>query len=211
MTKTVEQLQAEIESALASIKKLEGLNDTLKLENKTFSSKVAEALSEKEAAQEKADREAGNIEALERRLTTKFQNEMNAITKERDTLANDLRTVRVDNEIKSALTSNKVMAELSEGAEALLLRKVQYEDGVATIDGKSIQDAAKALFNSKAGAYYVAGPDSSGSGSTGATSAKPASRPFNETEYSIQRKTDPVGADAWAKNTNNDWIIPPAQ
>lgn len=169
MNKTVEELQASLEEALNSIKKLEGMNDTLKQENKTFSSKVAEAKSEAERAQEKADREAGNIEALERRLNNKFENERNALIKERDTYADELRTTRVDNEIKTAIAAANVMPEFAELIEARMLRLVSYEDGVATVDGKSISDATKAYLKTPTGLKTVRAPESSGSGSTGAT------------------------------------------
>lgn len=204
MTKTVEELQAELEAAKASITNLEGTNASLKTENKDYKSKISKALTEKEEAEANAEREAGNIAAIEARLTKTFQAQIDALTAERDAHAADLRTMRVDNEVKSAMAANKVRPELQPAVEALLLRQATYDDGVATINGKPIADAAKAFFSSKDGSYFVSAPESTGSGSTGTSgvsAVKFSKAPETPQEYNDFMKysaTNKAEANAYA-------------
>ncbi len=157
-----EELKAALTKAQDSIKALEAKNfDVI--------GKLQSAESAREEAAERAEREAKDVEALEKRLNSKFQKQIADLAAERDTLAAEIRTTRVDNEVAKAIASSNVRPELVPAVEALLLRQATYEDGVATINGKSISDAAKSFFSSKDGSHYVRAPESSGSGSTGAT------------------------------------------
>lgn len=124
---------------------------------------------EAENALDTASTAAGDELSKLQRAYTKLEKQVAELTGERDTFASELRTTRVDNEVAKAIASSNVRPELVPAVEALLLRQATYEDGVATINGKSIADAAKSFFTSKDGSHYVRAPESSGSGSTGAS------------------------------------------
>ena len=171
-TPTIDQLQAALEkanaavdAANASIAKLEGKNSELIDREKTERARAEAAEKQLEDAEENAG--ASTELAKLQRAHTKLERALETMTAERDTLSGDLRTIRVDNEVKTALVANKVKPELQPAVEALLLRQATYEDGLATINGKPIADAAKAFFTSKEGSYFVSAPESTGSGSTG--------------------------------------------
>lgn len=146
-------------------------NADLKRERDDAKRELRELRREKEDAEKQREREDKDIEALERRLTREHADALKTVTDERDALANDLKTVRIDNEIKTAITNGKVMPEWAELVESHLLRRVTYEDGVATIEGKSIADAAKAYLKTPTGMKTVLAPESTGSGSTGNSGA----------------------------------------
>jgi len=95
------------------------------------------------------------------------------LTGERDSLASELRTTRVDGAISAAIASGNVRPEMVEAVEAILHRKAQYEDGAATIDGKSIADFAKSYF-AKDGAHFIRAADNAGADATGNNGSKPA-------------------------------------
>lgn len=153
------------------------------------------------------DAKAENGTELQKALNDikKLNKQVETLTSERDTFATDLRTVRVDNEVAKAIASGNVRAELVPAVEALLLRQAQYQDGVATIDGKSIIDHAKSFFSSKEGAFYVNAPASSGSNSTGTVGAKPqrmTKETFNATEFMKIKVENPALAAELAAEMN---------
>jgi hypothetical protein len=158
--------------------------------------RAEEAEQAREAAAEEAERQSGNLEALEKRLEAKWQKKYDALAAERDALSGDLRTIRLDNEVKSAIAAGNVRPELVPAVEALLLRQAQYDDSTkqANINGAAIGDYAKEFFGSKEGSFYVNAPASSGVGSTGSTPAKPqrmTKETFNATEYLNIKKENP--------------------
>lgn len=195
------ELEKRIETLEAALNKAEEEKKAALGEKFKANAALKEAQEAREAAAEEAERKSGDLEAIEKRLTTKFQKQVDELTRERDTLAGDLRTIRVDNEVKSAIASGNVRAELVPAVEALLLRQAQYDDGVATIDGKSIADHAKSFFSSKDGAFYVNAPASSGSNSTGSVGAKPqrmTKETFNATEFMKIKVENPALANELA-------------
>lgn len=177
MTDKIEELQTKLEQALTSITKLEGLNGTLKQEVDKYQSGYREAKREadeartaSEALAEAREREAKDVEALEKRLTAKFQREIDGLKTERDRLDGDLRTVRVDNEIARAIADGNVRPEMVRAVTAMMKAEVAYADGIATIDGKPVADHVAEYLSSKEGAHFVRPADNSGGGASGGTS-----------------------------------------
>ncbi|QCB39197.1 kinesin [Sphingobium sp. PAMC28499] len=151
---------------------------------------------------------AGDELAKLQREYNKLEKALNEMTGERDTLAADLRTTRVDGAISAAIASGNVRPEMVEAVEAILHRKAQYEDGAATIDGKSIADFAKAYF-AKDGAHFVRAADNAGAdanGNNGAKSVDYANKPFALGEYQQMLQTNPEAAAAWADATGNGFL-----
>lgn len=161
-------------------------------------------------AEKLADEAADNLAAGDelkslQREFNKLQKTVETLTGERDTLASDLRATRVDSAISAAIASGNVRPEMVEAVEAVMHRKVQYDDGAATIDGKPIADFAKTYF-SKDGAHFVRAADNSGADATGNNGAKAvdySNKPFSLTEYQTLRGTNPQAASAWAEATGH--------
>lgn len=184
------------EQMLARIAELETEKTALKTKNselidreKVAKTKAEEAESAREEAAERAERDAKDVEAIEKRLTAKFQKDIDKLTAERDTLATDLRVIRVDNEITKSLSESNVRPEVGEALTALLKSKVQYNEGVATIDGQSIFEFTGAYLGSEAGAFFRRPADNSGGGAVGNTqksvNGRLTKRPTTPAEFDI--------------------------
>lgn len=195
--KTAEQLQAELEEALASITKLETKNSELIGREKSARNKAEEAEAARDEAAEKAERDAKDVEALEKRLTNKYEKEIKDLKAERDSALGDLKTIRVDNEIKTTLSGLGLKAEFVPVVEAYFHSKVQYEDGQASIDGKGIADWAKE-WSAKDGAIYRPAPNNSGAGALGNDGSKATQFEIPKSEADISNdlmklaSTDPT-------------------
>lgn len=175
--KTAEELQADLEKALESIKKLEAKNSELIDREKQAKTKAEEAEAAREEAASEAAAKAGDVEAVKKQLEAKHKKELDAITRERDELSNSLKTIRVDNEINSTIASLGIKTEFVPAVEALLHRRVEYTDGVATIEGKPITDWAKE-WSTKEGAVYRPAPNNSGAGAMGNDGSKATALPI---------------------------------
>ena len=169
--------------------------------------KRAEAAeSENEQLADKAS--AGDELAKLQRDFKKLEKQITDLTGERDTLAADLRTTRVDGAISAAIAAGNIRPEMVEAVEAVLHRKVQYEDGAATIDGKSIADYAKGFF-AKDGLHFVRAADNAGADATGNNGAKSvdySNKPFNLGEYQTMLVDNPEAAAAWAEASGNGYL-----
>ncbi len=169
---------------------------------------------EAENALDTASTAAGDELSKLQRAYNKLEKQVADLTGERDTFASELRTTRVDNEVAKAIASSNVRPELVPAVEALLLRQATYEDGVATINGKTIADAAKSFFSSKDGSHYVRAPESSGSGSTGASAVDTSgwsNAPSTADEYTRYMKltvSDPAAATSLADKWNRPDLKP---
>lgn len=161
------ELEKRIETLEAALTKAEEEKKAALGEKFKATTALKKAQDDTEAAIEDAKANAGS--ELDKALNEnkKLAKQVADLTGERDAAHTDLKTIRVDNEVKSAISAANIRPELVPAVEALLLRQHKYEDGVATIDGKSITDHAKKFFSSKEGAYFVRAPESTGSGATG--------------------------------------------
>ncbi|MGU3389163.1 kinesin [Sphingomonas sp. M1A8_2b] len=161
------ELEKRIEALEAALTKAEDEKKAALGEKFKATTALRKLQDDQESAIEDAKAATGT--ELEKALNEikKLTKQVNDLTGERDTFASDLKTIRVDNEVKSAIAAANIRPELVPAIEALLLRNANYEDGAATIDGKSIGDHAKSFFKSKEGSYFVRAPESSGSGATG--------------------------------------------
>ena len=122
-------------------------------------------LADKEAAEAVAAEKAGDWDKLKTQLEAKHKKEIDGLKAQLETASNHLRTIRVDNEIAQILAKSGVTAAHVPAVEALMHRKVEYADGQATIEGKSVSDWATEYF-AKDGAIYRPAPDNSGAGAS---------------------------------------------
>lgn len=165
------ELEKRIETLEAALTKAEDEKKAALGEKFKATTALKKLQDDQEAAIEDAKAQTGT--ELDKALNDikKLTKQVTDLTGERDRFATDLRTVRVDNEIKTAIAAGKVMPEFAELVEAHLLRRVQDTDGTFTIDGKSITDATKAYLRTPTGMKTVLAPESTGSGSTGNSGA----------------------------------------
>lgn len=162
----IEQMKADHEAEKASI-----LNKNKELVDREKAAKVKadEAQAAREAAEEDAERKAGDITAIEKRLTDKFQKEIDKLTAERDTLSTDLRTIRVDNEITRALAEGNVFEHNLEPLTYMFKAKAKYENGTGNIDGKAIGEYISEYLAGEVGSNYRRGSTNSGASAAGNT------------------------------------------
>ena len=163
-----EDLAATIADLQKQLEKVNGKNKELVGEKLTWKTKAQEAQDAADEAATRAAERGGDVEALKaahQRDLKKLQDQLSA----RDA---DLRTIRVDNAIKDAITLGNVKPEYARAVTALLKSDVDYVEGQATIEGKSIQDYAAAYFKSKDGQHFVRASDNTGGGATGSDGAR---------------------------------------
>jgi len=203
---TEEELKAKIASLEAEKAALKNKNSELIDREKAERTRAEAAEKLAEEAEENAT--AGDELAKLQREYKKLEKSLSDITTERDTLASDLRSTRVDSAISAAIASGNVRPEMVEAVEAILHRKVQYEEGEASIDGKSIQDFTKTYF-AKDGAHFVRAADNSGADATGNSGAKSvdySTKPFALGEYQALLSSNPQAAAAWAEASGNGYL-----
>ena len=174
----------------AKVKELHGIIKNLQSEKET-----------EQAAREEAEAEAatkaGDVNKVREQLEAKHKKEIDKLVSANEALSNDLRTIRVDNEINQAIASLGIMPAHIPAVEALLHRKVQYADGQATIDDKAIAEWASE-WSAKDGAIYRPAPNNSGAGAMGNDGAKAniLSVPKSATELTSEHyqlaKSDPT-------------------
>jgi hypothetical protein len=171
-----EELAATVADLQAQLEKVNKKNRELVTEKQAAKTAAQEAKDAADDAAAEAAAKGGDIEALK----TSHARALKAIQDKLDARDGDLRTIRLDNEVKSAITSGNVRPELVPAVEALLLRQAEYSDGVATIRGQSITDYATTFFKGKDGAHYVRASDNSGGGATGSDGSKSDYQPFTK-------------------------------
>jgi seryl-tRNA synthetase len=189
----------------AEVAKLRAKNKELLAEKQKAKQKAQEAQDAADEAEAKAAENSGSVEQLK----AAHAKELQKLQAKLEAADSDLRTIRVDNEITKAISEGNVRSELSEAVTALLKSKVQYEGGIASIDGKPISDFASEYLGSDVGAHFRRASDNSGGGATGNTSTKAsthAGKDFNLGEYTTLKKTDAVAAAAWATETGNGYL-----
>lgn len=171
---------------------------------KAAEARAEAAEQEAENALDNASTAAGDELSKLQRAYNKLEKQLGDLTTERDAFKADLRTTRVDGEVAKAIAAGNVRPELMGAVEALLLRQATYDDEAktATIQGKTIADFANEYFATKEGGVFVKAVDSSGSGSTGSTTASKAPRMnkdnFNYTEFGKIQLENPEEANAIA-------------
>lgn len=206
--------ETNVDTSTEDVSGLKTKNADLVRRLKAAEDRAKTAELEAENALDTASTAAGDELSKIQRAYAKLEKQVADLTGERDTFASELRTTRVDNEVSKAIASSNVRPELVPAVEALLLRQASYEDGVATINGKSIADAAKSFFSSKDGSHYVRAPESSGSGSTGATTVDTSGwkdAPSTAEEFNRYMKLtvdDPSAATALATKWNREDLKP---
>jgi hypothetical protein len=180
------------------IEKLRSKNRELLAEKQKEKQKAQALADEKDEAEAKAAESGGNVEALK----TAHAKEILKLQARLDATDTDLRTIRVDNEITKALSDGNVRSEMSDALVALFKSKVDYQNGVATIEGKAISEFAGEYLGSATGAHFRRAADNSGGGAMGNTStAKPPAmtkETFNYTDFGNLMVSDPAAANALA-------------
>ncbi len=176
-------IETTTESSSEDVSGLKKNNADLKRERDTWKQRA-------EAAEKKVEdtEDAGDELKTIKRERDNLKTERDDLVAERDTLAADLRNTRVDSAISAAIASGNVRPEMVEAVEAILHRKVQYEDSEATINGKSIADYAKSYFG-KDGAHFVRAADNAGADSQGNSGAKAVAHSMTKENFDINEFT----------------------
>lgn len=121
--------------------------------------------SEKEEAESLAAEKVGDWEKLKSQMEAKHKKALDTLASENEKLSSELKTIRVDNEISQVIARSGVSSAYVPAVESLLLRRAEYADGKAMIDGQPISEWAKTYFDNE-GAIYRPAPNNSGAGST---------------------------------------------
>ena len=205
---TEDEMKAKIASLEAEKEGLKTKNSELIDREKAAKTAAETATREKEEAAERAKLESGTELEQAQAQIKKLERERDQAVERADKSEGALKSANLSNGIKAALTANNVNSNFASAVEALFTSKAVFDDGAPTIEDLPLADYAKKFFASKEGQFFVDAPKSSGSGSTGTEAVDSyANKPFNAEQFSIQRKTDPAGAEAWAKATGNDHLV----
>lgn len=151
-----------------------------------------------QAAADEAARKAGDIEAIEKSWSDRYNSETSA-------LKSQLHTLTVTNEISRALSAGNVLPHAVEALTSLFSsRSYEIEDGVARTDGQTIAEMVTAYLSTDAGKHFVAAPKSVGTNAPASPTAPTDSHGFTEatftyTEFAKLAQSDPDGAKALAK------------
>lgn len=199
--KTEEQMAARIAELETEKSALKTKNSELIDREKTAKARADEADRAREEAAEKAERDTKDVEALEKRLTAKFQKDVDKLTIERDAALSQLRTTLVDNEIAKAIRDNNVREGMDDALTALFKSKHKFENGEATIEGQTIGKFIGSYIGSEVGAMFRRPSDNSGVDATGSTTKPPIQHGFTkdnfkskEGEWMVLAGRDPVTA-----------------
>lgn len=169
-------LQAENE-------KLRAKNKELLIEKQKVKQKAQEAQDAADNAATQAAERNGDIEALK----VAHANELKKLQDKLDASSNDLRTIRVDNEITRALAEGNVFDYQIKPLTFMFKAEVSYENGIATIEGKPIADHISEYLGSTEGQHMRRGSTTSGSSATGNTTPTVApmltKRPVTQAEW----------------------------
>jgi len=198
-------LQAQIDAlneklAKAEKAKKDALGEKFKLANDLDEERTA-----REQEREEAERKAGDIAALEKRLTDKYEKQIEKLQADLESRDTDLRTYRVDNEISKALDGFDLLPGMKEVLTDSYKLRAKYEDGAGNIDGSPINEFIAAHLSGEQGAHYRKASDNSGGGASGNTSTTPKTTEFtkenfNLTKFSEIAKADPAKANAIAED-----------
>ncbi len=188
---------AAIQAELESIKKK---NSELLAEKAKWRKAEQDAKDAAEEAAATAASKSGDLESVK----AAHARELKKLQEAMEASSNELKTIRVDNAIKSALNSNNVQPLMAPAVEALLKGMTSYEDGNALIQGKAIDEFAKTYF-AKDGAHFVRAPDNAGTGAVGATKSNAGSIPttWNLTRYTKMKEENPALAEVYKTQTKD--------
>lgn len=171
------------------------LDEKKRLEADLQKYKEAEAQREADEATKK-----GEWEKLEKKLRDEHAKELakrDALIADRD---NSLKTLSVDNAIKSEMAKHNVRAEFTPAVEAMLKSMAKYDNGLASINDKSIEEFTAEFFASKDGLHYVRAAENSGSGALGSNAKAPVmtAENWNNTTFLQLAASNPAEARAIA-------------
>lgn len=190
--------QDSTDSRDLEIEKLRAKNKELLAEKQKEKAKAQALADEKDEAETRAAESGGNMEALK----AAHAKELAKLQSKLDAADTDLRTIRVDNELTRSLSEGNVRPEMSEALTALLKSKVQYDSGVATIDGEPIGAAVGKYLGTELGAHFRRASDNDGGGATGNSSTNKPPRMtkenFNYTDFGKLMVENPAEANALA-------------
>ena len=203
---TTEELEKRIETLEASLAKAEEDKKTALGEKFKLAKDLKAAQDAAEEAVADAKAETGSELDQAKRQIAKLEKDLKAAQTEATTASESLRTIRVDNEITRSLSEHKARSEMSEALTALLKSKVAYEDGEATIEGKSIGEYVGSYLGSAAGAHFKQASDNSGSDATDsvkkANMARLNGRPSTPAEWDILDAMPAAERNAFADSIN---------
>ena len=146
----------------AQLEKVNGKNRELISEKQASRQAEAAARQQAEDAETTAAERNGDIETLK----SNYKKSM-------DKLEGELRTIRVDNAIKDAVQAGNVNGPvMAKALTAILKEMTDYKDGLASIEGKSIQDYTRDYLAGEEGKHFVRAASNSGGGAQGSDGSK---------------------------------------
>lgn len=194
-TVTIEDIQRSLDTALASIAKLEKKNSELIDREKKAKADADEAAEAAERVANDAAAKSGDVEKIKAAAAA----EMKKVQAKLDAAEASLSTLLIDNAIATKLQENGVMPHLSKALTAFLKADATVKDGQALIGDLPLADHIQTYLTSDEGKHFVAAPQNSGAGATGSTAKAAPPKDWNLTYYTEMKAKDPVGAQAYAE------------
>lgn len=194
---TIEELQAALEQANASIAKLEAKNSDI-LGKLTKADERAQAAAQ-EAAEEARTANLSDLEKANKRAE-KAEALAKAAAERAEESHRNLRTYREEAAIANVITSHKVQPDDVRAVKAIFKMELDRDSEELSIGGVSLEDWGKSYF-AKEGKKYTAAADHTGGGASGSGGAKAARMNkdnFNFTDFAKIQLENPAEANAIA-------------
>lgn len=208
-----EEMKAAIAAAIAEeTKGLKAKNSELLATIKGLQADKTAAEEAAEEAAAEAAAKAGDVDAVTKSLTKKFEAQIAKLTADRDAANGQLNTLLIDNQISQAIATNNVPAHAQRALSLLLRDGAAVKNGEAFVGDVSLSDHIGAFFASDEGKHWLPAPANSGAGATG-SSAKGNTHGFTKEnfdsrigEWMALASSDSVTAKAIAESVGRtDW------
>jgi hypothetical protein len=193
----IEDKTADLNDQITALKTK---NTDLISEKRTASAKAREQADAREAAEQDALAKSGDLEALKKSLTDKYEREI-------ATRDNDLKSIKIDGAISSALSKSGVMPQYVDALTALYKTQATYADGKATIGDLDITDHITDHLKGEDGGHYVRAAGNSGGGAPGSSQkALPMNTPWSIDAYAKMKTDNPAAAASFAEANGHAYM-----
>jgi phage-related minor tail protein len=192
--KKLEELEAKLGEALASIDRLKAKNEELIAEKRSTKTGAEAKLADAEAKIEELSEALDKTRKDSEKAAKKYEADLKAATDSQTSTRERLHKLMRDDGLRKELVAQNVKKEYLEAAHALLRDSIQIDDEkgeafalVKGTDGKesrvSIADYAKSWAASEAGKNFVGAAPSSGGGAPGPGGSNPPGKTMSRAQF----------------------------
>lgn len=195
---TIEELQAQLEAALTSIKGLEENNRALKAEKQTLQTEKDQAAAQAREAADAAAASGDDVEKVRQSMQAKYDRDIADRDAKLAAKSKELLVERATTEANAAMDKAGYLPGLkSIFLKGLIAEMTEGEDGTASIGGKAIAQHVADFAKTSEGKQLIKAPESTGADAKGGSGEAKAAWTFEASQKDRQ------GFRAWAKQEEN--------